>query len=421
MKRVATYLVLVLAILSMAIFAGADWTRFRGPNGDGVSDDKGLPNDWSATSNVVWKTELPGFGSSSPITLGDKIFLTTYTGYAQGKNDMGKQENLERHLLCIDRATGKILWNKGVKASLPEQEYAPSQISLHGYASNTPLTDGKTVYVFYGRTGVLAYDLKGDELWRREVGTKTHAWGSSNSPILAGDLLVINASVESDSLVALNKKTGKPEWRVKGMKQSWSTPGLMQLPDGKQELLVSIEKKVLGLDPATGKELWTCAGVQDYTCPTVITHGDVAYVSGARKSVTMAIRGGGHGDVTATHKLWETGKGSLVATPVYYDGLLYIVSQSGVAYCLKADTGEVAYEARIPGGTAVYYSSPVLADGKWYVMSRERGATVLAIGPEFKELSHPTLDDKSIFDATPVVSNGQLLLRSDKFLYCIGK
>jgi outer membrane protein assembly factor BamB len=334
---------------------------------------------------------------------------------------MGKQEDLERHLLCIDRATGKILWNKSVKASLPEQEYAPSQINLHGYASSTPVTDGKSIYVFYGRTGVLAYSLAGDELWRREVGTKTHAWGSSNSPILAGDLLIINASVESDSLVALNKKTGEPEWRVKGMKQSWSTPGLMQLPDGKQELLVSIEKKVLGIDPATGKELWTCAGVQDYTCPTVITHGDVAYVSGARKSVTMAIRGGGRGDVTATHKLWETAKGSLVATPVYYDGLLYIVSQSGVAYCLKADSGEVAYESRIPGGTAVYYSSPVLADGKWYVLSRDKGATVLAIGPEFKTLSHPTLDDKSIFDATPVVSNSQLLLRSDKFLYCIGK
>ena len=209
------------------------------------------------------------------------------------------------------------------------------------------MTDGKAVYVFHGRTGVFAYSLNGDELWHKDVGEKVHVWGSGASPILVGDLLVVNASVESQSLVALNKTSGKEVWRLKGINSSWCTPALLQTADGKQELLISIQNKVLGLDPATGKELWTCAGVQDYICPSVTTHGDVAYVSGRRKSVTMAIRGGGRGDVTKTHKLWEINKGSLVPTPLYYDGLLYMVNHQGIAYCLKAESGEVVYESRV--------------------------------------------------------------------------
>ncbi len=420
MKRSATYPAMALAILSLAVFARADWTRFLGPNGDNVSDEKGLPDTWSATSNVVWKTALPGFGSSSPITLGDKVFVTAYSGYGLSKDDVGKQEDLARHLVCLERATGKIVWDKSVKAALPEQNFPPSQINLHGYASSTPVTDGKLVYVFYGRSGVYAYNLKGEVAWHKEVGSKLHAWGSGASPILVGDLLVVNASVESQSLVALNKTTGDEVWRAKGINSSWCTPALLQTKDGKQELLVSVEKKVLGIDPATGKELWTCVGVQDYICPSVTTHGDVAYVTGARKSVTMAIRGGGRGDVTKTHKLWEINKGSLVSTPVYQDGLLYLVNHAGIAYCLKADSGEIVYESRVQGLGTVY-ASLLLADGKLYTVSRDKGAVVLAVGTEFKELSRPNLDDKSIFDATPVASNGQLLLRSDKFLYCIGK
>jgi outer membrane protein assembly factor BamB len=420
MKRTAIYSAMALEILSVAVFTGADWPRFLGPNGDSTTADKGLPDDWSATSNIVWKTELPGFGSSSPITVGDKIYLTTYTGYGLGKGDTGKPEDLIRHLVCIERPSGTIRWDKLARAALPEQEYPKSQINLHGYASSTPLSDGRAIYVFYGRSGVYAYGLTGDELWHRDVGAKTHAWGSSNSPILVGDLLIINACVESGSLIALNKKTGEPEWQVKGMKQSWSTPGLLKTADGKQELVVSIQGKVLGVDPATGEELWTCEGIDDYTCPTVITHGDVAYVSGARKSATLAVRGGGRGDVTKTHKLWETNKGSLVPTPVYSDGLLYMVNQTGTAICLKADTGELVYEQHVSGMKTVY-ASPLLADGKLYTVSRETGAVVWAVGPEFKEISRPILDDKSIFDASPVPSNGQMLLRSDKFLYCIGK
>lgn len=419
MKPVATYSAMALTILSMAIFAGADWTRFRGPNGEGVAQATGLPSTWSAASNVAWKTELPGFGSSSPITLGDKIFLTAYNGYGMGKDSPGEQEDLMRHVICLDSANGNILWDKSVKATLPEQDYS-GFLLLHGYASSTPVTDGKAVYVFFGRSGVYAFSLTGDQLWRRDVGSKTHVWGSATSPILAGNLVIVNACIESQSIVALNKATGDEVWRVGGIKESWSTPGLLQLPDGKQELVVSMNGKVLGLEPATGKELWTCAGVPDYTCPAVLTHGDVAYVTGGRKTVTMAIRGGGQGDVSKSHKLWESNKGSLVPTPLYDDGLLYWVNQAGIAFCLNADKGDLVYESRL-SKLGTVYSSPVLADGKLYVVSREKGAVVLAAGSEFKELGRGDLGDASIFDATPTISNGHLLLRSDRFLYCIGK
>lgn len=151
---------------------------------------------------MVWKTALPGFGASSPIILGDKIFLTAYSGYGLDKNNAGDEAKLERHLLCLDRITGKILWDKTKKAELPEQKYEGPYITLHGYASSTPITDGKAVYVFYGRSGVYAYSLAGDELWHAEVGSGLHAWGSAPSPILAGDLVIVNASVESGSVVA---------------------------------------------------------------------------------------------------------------------------------------------------------------------------------------------------------------------------
>ena len=418
MKRKSPRWAIASIVLVTAVFSGADWTRFRGPNGDGVADDKGLPNTWGP-ANIVWKTALPGFGSSSPITLGDKIFLTAYSGYGLDKDKPGKQEELTRHLVCLSRGTGELLWDKSVKAAIPEQDYG-GFMALHGYASSTPATDGKAVYVFFGRSGVYAYSLTGDELWHGDVGSKVHGWGSATSPVLAGNLLIVNASVESQAVVALDKATGKEVWRVGGIAQSWSTPGLLTLPDGKQELVVSIHSKVLGLDPATGKELWNCAGVLDYTCPAVITHGDVAYVTGARKPVFMAVRGGGRGDITASHKLWEAKKGTLVTTPLYREGLLYGISQAGVAFCLMADNGKLVYESRL-SGLGTIYASIVLADGKLFVVSREKGAVVLAAGPEFKELGRGNLDDKSIFDATPVPSDGKLLLRSDRFLYCIGK
>jgi outer membrane protein assembly factor BamB len=413
---------LIVAALSVALFSGADWTRLRGPGGVGVSEDRGLPVTWSATENVVWKTPLPGFGASSPITLGEKIFLTCYSGYGMDQDNPGRQEDLLHHVVCIDRTSGKILWDRRSQARLPEADYGGGQVNLHGYASGTPVTDGKAVYAFFGRSGAWAYDLDGKLLWKVSVGRKTHSWGSGASPILAGDLLIVNASVESESLVALDKANGNEVWRTGAVRNSWSTPLLVDLPDGGQEVVVSMEGKVLGLELSTGKQLWECAGVDDYVCPMVIAHQGIVYVTGGRKPQTMAIRAGGRGDVTQTRLVWEIRKASKVPTPLYHEGLLYWVDNSGIACCVEADTGKLVYEKRlkISGGGDKVYASVVLADGKLYAVSRQGGTVVLAAGRRFEQLAHNDLGDESVFNATPVVSRGQLLLRSNRFLYCIG-
>jgi outer membrane protein assembly factor BamB len=404
------------------MFAGADWAQFRGPSGSSLSDETGVPLSWSADENILWKTALPGFGASSPISCSDRIFVTCYSGYGLDEDEPGQQGDLLHHVVCIDRADGKILWDRKSKARLPETDYG-GFVALHGYASGTPVSDGKAVYAFFGRSGVRAYDLEGQPLWKADVGGKTHGWGSGTSPILAGDLLIVNASVESQSIVALDKATGKEIWRAEGIERSWSTPALVDLPDGKQELVVSMHGSVRGYDPATGDELWQCAGVNDYVCPMVVAHEGIVYVTGGRRPQTVAIRAGGRGDVTETHLLWEKKKCSKVPSPLFHDGLLYWVGNRGIACCFEAETGELVYEERlrIRGGGDKVYASLVLADGKLYAVSRVGGTVVLAVGREFKELARNDLGDESVFNATPVVSDGTLLLRSDRFLYCIGE
>jgi len=413
-----------LSIAAFALlFMGADWTRFRGPDARGVSDATGVPATWTAEENVVWKTPLPGFGASSPITCGDKIFLTCYSGYGLSKDEPGEQDDLQHILLCFDQTDGKVVWAKATEAELPDTKYG-GFIALHGYASSTPTTDGQAVYAFFGRSGVFAYRLDGRPLWRADVGDGTHNWGSATSPILFENLLIVSASVESESVVGLDKKTGEEVWRVPDVKSSWSTPLVVDLADGSHELVVSSHSKIRGIDPATGKVLWECAGVPDYVCPSVTAHDGVVYVTGGRKPFTFAIRAGGRGDVTDTHVLWELGETPKVPTPLYHDGHLYWVSQRGVAVCVDAKTGEVVYEERmdVSGRGDKVYASPVLVDGKLFCVTRSDGTIVLAPGPEFNEIARNDLGDDSIFNATPVpLDDDRLLLRSDRYLYCIGK
>lgn len=405
------------------LLVAADWTRFRGPDAEGTSPDSGAPASWSAEENVAWKTALPGFGASSPITLGDKIFLTSYSGYGLSEEEPGDQENLRLNVLAIDRAGGEILWAKSTTARLPETGYDESFIDLHGYASATPATDGKAVFAFFGRSGVLAYSVDGEPLWRTYVGDDTHGWGSAASPVLFENLVIVNASVESQSVVALDKSDGREVWRVEGVGRSWSTPLVVELPGGARELVISMEHKVLGVDPATGKELWECAGVRDYVCAGVIAHEGVVYITGGRKPQSFAIRAGGRGDVTESHVLWEIKKASKVATPVYHDGHLYWIDNKAAAVCVNAENGEVVYQERldVSGRGDKVYASLVLVGDKLLGVTRQDGTVVLAAGPEFKEPGRNDLGDSSIFNATPTPSEDRLLVRSDRFLYAIGE
>ena len=389
-----------------------DWRQFRGPDGLGVSTERNLPVEWNEQKNIAWKVPLPGYGASSPITLGDHIYVTCYSGYGTG-GDSQEMEKLRLHVACLDRTDGKLVWDTKVKPKLPESE----RVRDHGYAGPTPATDGEHLYVFFGKTGVLKFDLKGNKLWQTEVGSKTHGWGCGTSPVLFENLVIVNASVESGSLVALDKTSGDEVWRAEGMKSSWNTPHLVKLDNGQHELVVSVKDHILGFDPKTGKELWRCDGVPDYVCPSVISHEGIAYVIGGRKSMAIAVRAGGRGDVTKTHRVWDAKAGANVTSPIIHDGHLYWVSdRNKVAYCVRMSDGEVLYSERFPQQP---YASATAGEGKIYIVTRYGGTFVLAAQPEFTQLAHNELDDDSTFNASPAISNGQLLLRSDKFLYCI--
>ena len=317
-------------------------------------------------------------------------------------------------MLCLQLNSGEQVWQRTIQPVLPESE----RVRDHGYAAATPATDGEAIYVFFGKTGVLKFDLDGKQLWQSSVGDGTHGWGSGTSPVLFDKLVIVNASVESNSLVALDQETGGEVWRAGGMNESWNTPQLVTLPNGAHELVVSVKGQLLGFDPATGDRLWSCAGIDDYVCPSVISRDGVVYAIGGRRSMALAVRAGGRGDVTDTHRLWEARAGANVSSPVILGEYLYWVSdRNRMAYCVRAADGEIIYSQRFSGQP---YASTVAADGKLYVVTRYDGTFVLAAKPTFEQLAHNELPDRSAFHASPAIADGKLLLRSDSALYCVG-
>lgn len=404
------------------VVAGADWPQFRGPGGSGVASVTGVPSEWSASKGILWKSQLPGFGASSPAVLGGKIYVACYSGYGLGGDSPGDPRNLVRHVVCYDVNGGAKIWDTPFPSQGAEQPYGGYQ-GLHGYASSTPAVDGDSIYAFLGRDGVAALSLSGEKKWQVSVGTKTHDWGSATSPVVFENVVIVNASVESGALVGLDKRTGRELWRAGGINMSWNTPALVAVPGGGSEVVVSSRNELLAFDPATGQKLWSCAGIQDYVCPSVVSHEGVVYAIGGRKGTALAVKAGGRGDVTATHRLWTANKGSNVSSPVYYEGHLYFLHESrGFAYCLNAKTGETVYEQRLePRPKDRIYASPLVADGKIYVVDRSGGTYVLPAKPEFRILAYNAPLDDSVLNGSPVPAGpGKLLLRSDKFLYCIG-
>lgn len=416
MRSITSWL-LVGCVVSEAV--AGDWSQFRGPNGQGVSRDRHVPTTWSSTENIAWQADLPGPGASSPIVVGDKVYLTCYTGYGL-EPAKGEDKDLRRHLLCFDRKSGEELWQKTFEPKLPEHQYQ-GEGSYHGYAASTPTSDGERLYVFFGKSGVYGLDLDGEPIWHASVGDGTHGWGSGASPVLFGNLLLINASVESGSLYALDKLTGKEVWKAPGVGAAWDTPHLITRGDA-EEVIVSAQDKLLSFNPDDGKPLWTAEGVHRYVCPSVVSHGDVVYAIGGGHT-SLAVRLGGKGDVTQSHVLWRKDKGSNVGSPIYFDGHLYWAGDSnGLMNCQNAETGEFVYQERIEPRPGNIWSSAVLADGNIYLVSQHAGTFVVAAQPKYELLAHNKFAaDDNRTNASPAVHDGQILLRTDKRLYCIGK
>jgi outer membrane protein assembly factor BamB len=400
-----------------------NWPTFRGPTAMGTSDASGLPLRWSSEENIAWKTELPGAGASTPIVFGDRIYLTSYSGYfVPGATD-GSMDKLKRHLIALQLEDGQIVWDKAVPAKLPEEE----SIRDHGFAASSVAVDADGIYAFFGKSGVFAFDHGGNQLWHADVGSQTNGWGSAASPVLFKDLLYVNASVESESLVAIDRKTGKEQWRVGGHRQpdaireAWNTPLVVTADSGREELVVPTAGTVYAFDPQSGRPLWSCkTDIGWYMVPSAVAADGIIYCLGGRSGISsLAIRAGGDGDVTATHRLWTSQKGSNVSSPVYHDGHLYWVHDNReTAYCVVAATGEVVYEVRLPRASQ-FYASALLANDRLYYLARSGKMFVLAAKPQFEQLAVNELDDRSVFNASPAVAGNRLLIRSDKYLYCL--
>jgi outer membrane protein assembly factor BamB len=417
---------LVMSLFSAVCF-GADWPGFRGPTGMGISEDKNIPLTWSDTKNIQWKIKLPGTGSSSPIVYGDKVFVTCYSGYGTEETRSAELKDLKRHLVCINRSTGKEIWCKAVTAKLPEDTYR-GNIAEHGYASNTPVTDGEQVFAFFGKTGVLAFDMKGKQLWQVSVGTESSRmrWGSAASPVLYKDLVIVNASEESVTLYALDKKTGKEVWKLQSSKlaSTYGTPLLVDLKEGRKELLIAVPFEVWAFDPASGKCNWyTGVDFGGNISPSVISQDGIVFATGGfPRTGSGAIRISGKDDVTDTHTVWSSQTGSYVPSPVIHDGHLYWVNDRGEAACLEAKTGKVVYQEKleVAGRGKLVYASVLLVDDKLYAVSRWGGTYVIAAKPKYELLAQNKIEsDESDFNASPAISNGQMFLRSNQFLYCI--
>jgi outer membrane protein assembly factor BamB len=417
----------LLALLVAAACGGAEWPRFRGPDGAGIAAADATPaTTWSETSHLQWKAALPGAGSSSPIVAGGRIFVSCYSGYGVDGGE-GGQDQLVRHLVCLARDSGKILWDSAVPAELPEDPYA-GFLREHGYASSTPVTDGEHVFVFFGKSGVLAFDFDGHQLWKVNLGKRSspRRWGSGASPLLYENLVIVNAADESRTLFALDKRSGKEVWKteVAALDLSFVTPILVAGEGGRSDLVLAVPGELWGLNPETGKLRWFAqTQITGNVSPSVVAADGVIYATGGYPAQgTIAVRAGGKGDVTQSHVLWSSETASYVPSPVVCHGHLFFVSDQGFATCMEAKTGKVVYKERLPGlrGSKPFYASVVLANDRLYAASRRAGTYVLATTPKFALLAHNTLaGDDSDFNGTPAVVGRQLFLRSNRFLYCI--
>lgn len=420
-------LALVFATVTLQAATSTDWPRFLGPTGAAIVSESKVPLKWSDSENIVWKAEMPGPGSSSPIVFGDKVFITCWTGYGdkEGASDMSK---LMRHLLCLNRADGKVLWDAKVASTVEEDPWR-GYITEHGYATHTPVTDGERVYVFFGKSGAQAFDMAGKQLWQTSCGTSSGRmrWGSAASPVLVGDVLVVNASDESQAIIGLDKATGKVRWKAEGQfGMAYGTPNLYS-HDGATDLVVAVPQELWGLNPETGKLRWYAVhGLSGNVSPSLVPGGDTAYIFGGFPSTrSVAVKLGGKGDTTANAILWDSNTSSYVPTPILKDGHLYVVNDQGFAICIDAKTGEDVYRERVligaRGGGKPFYASPVLIGDKLVCVSRRDGAFIIAAKPKFELIgSNVFALDKSQFHGTPAVSGDQLFLRSDKAVYCIG-
>jgi outer membrane protein assembly factor BamB len=436
--RFRGWLVLAVSVLLLLVAAwGADgnWPYWRGPEANGMAIGD-APLHWSDTQNVRWKTDIPGLGHSSPVVWGDFIFLTTaiptgnhsaevsapQAGRIGPGGGAGPQPEHRFDVLCLDRKTGKVIWQRTAKTASPHEGYHQTYGS---YASNSPVTDGKNVYAFFGSRGIYCYDFKGNLVWQKDSGVQMRmklAFGEGMAPVLSGDRLILVFDHEGDSFMTmLDKNTGQEIWRVQRKETSnWAAPLVIER-QGRKQIIVSATNRVRCYVFDTGKLIWECGGLGMNTIPAPTALDDIVLVmSGYTNPKLMAIRLGREGDLTGTDAvLWTQTRGtSYTPSPVLYDGKYYALTDNGFFSCFNARTGEPYYhQVRLPKSHS-FKASPVGANGKLYLASENEDVIVLRMGEKFEVLATNTLADQ-VFIATPAIAGGEIYLRSRNRLYCI--
>ena len=418
-------LIVAVAAAFPVCASAAHWPAWRGPEGTGVTPETDLPLTWSATENVRWKTPLPDRGNATPIVWGDRIFLTQAVGD-------------ERLVLCLDRAEGKELWRAGTTYRGKEETHPTNPL-----ASASPVTDGERVSAWFGSAGLWCWDLAGKEQWHLDLGKQEHIWGYAGSPVIHGDLCFLNFGPgERTFLLAVDKRTGREVWRVDvprvasskdrtdgfagkdgGEVCSFSTPLIIRTSEGREELVISYPEWLQAFDPKTGKELWRCGGLNPLIYTSPMWGEGVVIGSGGYGGNTVAVRPGGSGDVTATHRIWHKLRDKQrIGSGVITGGHLYILNTPGTAQCIELATGKPAWEERLQGptGRSESWSSMVLSGDRIYVLNQAGDCFVLRASPKFEKLATNALND-GLTNSSVAVSNGQIFVRTHKHLWCIGK
>lgn len=417
-RRTAILLALILCSASMR---AGDWPAWRGPTGQGHSDEKNVPLKWGGKDNlnIKWKIDLPGPGNSTPIVWKDRVFLT-----------QANKSGSVRSLSCFARGDGKKLWQKDVAYDQKEQNW-----SDFPYANASPATDGERVVVSYGSAGMFCYDLDGKELWgRTDLGKFQHAFGNAASPVLHGDLCILWAGVNErgrNYLLAVDKKTGKTEWEKDESFGSWGTP-LVAKVGGKDQLLIGQARDVKnapeakwgylkGFDPKTGKELWKCQGLSSFNYTSPLYANGIAVAMSGYGGSALAVKLGGSGDITSD-RLWlhptntqRVGSGVIVGDHVYQ------VDENGVPKCYELKTGEEVWKQKRGPRPTVTWGSIVHADGRLYVLMRNGETLVFAASPKYELLTVNALPGGEQTNSSLAISNGDVFIRTHRHLYCVAE
>lgn len=432
---------LLIAVVTLAASAAPknNWSGWRGPDGNGVSPETNLPAVWSSTTNVKWKTPIPGRGHSSPIVWDNRIFLTTDiegetvpgAKAVEHKDDgkpfkhpdsVGADRKHTFKVLSIDRLTGKVLWER----TAYEGTVYDDRHRKGSYASPTPATDGTLVFTYFGTEGLYCYDFGGKLVWKFSPGpVATFGMGPGTSPVLFENTVILQCDEdngEKSFIVALDKKTGKEVWKTpRKIQASWSTPLIVRGPQ-RTELITSGNEFIISYDPKTGKELWRTKGHASNAIATPVAGNGMVFVyAGFPVKKTFAIKLGASGDLTDTKDIvWQFDKGTAyVPSSILYGDYLYLMSDRGIITCLDAKTGKIVYEGgRVPI-PATFTASPVAFDGKILLTSEDGDTFVLKAGPK-----HEVIATNSVAEpvyASPAISDGMIFIRGEKNLYCIAR